>query len=159
MIQSFVADMGVWSWWILAAILIGIEVLAPGAFFLWFGLAAIVVGAITMIFGMESAIWVWQLQLIAFVIFALIFAMLGRSVMQKRGWDDSDQPDLNDRGAQLIGRHAILTQAISQGMGRAKIGDGTWRVTGPDLPEGSKIVVVSAKAGTLTVDAVADDAT
>lgn len=157
MIQNFVADMGVWSWWILAAILIGIEVIAPGAFFLWFGLAAIVVGAITMIFGMESAIWVWQIQLIAFVIFALVFAVLGRSIMQKRGWDNSDQPDLNDRGAQLVGRHAILTQPISQGLGRAQIGDGTWRVEGPDLPKGAKVVVVSSKAGTLIVDGVDDN--
>ncbi|MGB7285573.1 MAG: NfeD family protein [Salaquimonas sp.] len=156
MIQSFVAEMGVWSWWIFAAILIGIEVFAPGAFFLWFGLAAIAVGAITMVFGMESAFWVWQLQLIVFVVLALVFAVLGRKVMANKGWDNSDQPDLNDRGAQLIGRKAILTQPISEGMGRAQIGDSTWRVKGPELPEGAKVVVVSAKGGTLTVDAAAE---
>lgn len=153
MIQGLVADMGVWSWWILGAVLIGIEILAPGTFFLWFGLAAFAVGIITMILGLESAIWVWQVQIIVFVVLALIFAYIGRSWMTKQGWDKSDQPELNDRGAQLIGRHAILTQPISEGMGRAQIGDTTWRVTGPELPEGARVVVVSAKAGTLAVRA------
>ena len=153
MIQGLVADMGVWSWWILGAVLIGIEILAPGTFFLWFGLAAFAVGIITMILGLESAIWVWQVQIIVFVVLALIFAYIGRSWMTKQGWDKSDQPELNDRGAQLIGRHAILTQPISEGLGRAQIGDTTWRVTGPELPEGARVVVVSAKAGTLAVRA------
>lgn len=154
MIQNLIAETGIWTWWILAAILIGIEVLAPGTFFLWFGLSAIVVGAITMLLGLESTIWIWQIQLIAFVLFALLFAVLGRSLMQKRGWDKSEQPDLNDRGGQLVGRHAILTQPIRQGMGRAQLGDTTWRVEGPDLPEGAKVVVVSANGGTLKVNAI-----
>ena len=153
MIQGLIADMGIWSWWILGAVLIGIEILAPGTFFLWFGLAAFAVGIITMIFGLESAVWVWQVQIIVFVVLALIFAFVGRSWMNKRGWNQSDQPELNDRGAQLIGRHAILTQPISEGMGRAQIGDTTWRVTGPELPAGAKVVVVSSKAGTLAVKA------
>ena len=156
MIQGLIADMGVWSWWILGAVLIGIEILAPGTFFLWFGLAAFAVGIITMIFGLESAIWLWQVQIIAFVVLALVFAFIGRSWMNKHGWDKSEQPELNDRGAQLIGRYAILTQPISEGMGRAQIGDTTWRVTGPELPEGAKVVVVSAKAGTLAVKAFED---
>ncbi len=109
-----------------------------------------------MIFGLESAIWLWQVQIIAFVVLALVFAFVGRSWMNKHGWDKSDQPELNDRGAQLIGRYAILTQPISEGMGRAQIGDTTWRVTGPELPEGAKVVVVSAKAGTLAVKAFED---
>ena len=154
MIQGFVAEMGVWSWWIFGAILIGIEVLAPGTFFLWFGLAAFAVGAVTMAVGLDSAIWAWQAQIIAFVVLALLFAVIGRSIMAKRGWDQSDQPDLNDRGAQLVGRQAVLVQPISEGAGRAQIGDTTWRVVGPDLPEGTRVVVISANAATLTVKAV-----
>ena len=152
MITSFVAQMGVWSWWILGLILIGIEVLAPGSFFIWFGLAAFVVGAITMIVGLDSAIWAWQAQVIVFVVLALALAYFGRSIMSKRGWDKSDAPDLNDRGKQLIGRKAVLTQPIAEGLGRAKIGDTTWRVKGPDLPHGSTVVIVGAEAETLIVE-------
>ncbi len=156
MILNFIQEMGVWTWWILGIALIGIEVLAPGTFFLWFGLAAFVVGAITMMVGLDSAIWVWQFQLIVFVCLALVFAIAGRSLMQKKGWDKSEQPALNERGAQLIGRHAVLSQPITEGMGRATIGDTTWRVIGPDLPEGTKVVVTGASAGTLTVGRLED---
>jgi len=153
MIQGFFSDMGVWSWWILGVILIGIEVLAPGTFFLWFGLAAFVVGAITMVVGLDSAVWAWQAQLMAFGVLALVFAIVGRRLMAKKGWDKSDQPELNERGKQLVGRDAVLTQPISEGMGRARIGDTTWRVRGPDLPVGAKVRIVAAEADTLTVEA------
>lgn len=154
MIQSFFSENGVWSWWILGMILIGIEVLAPGTFFLWLGLAAFFVGAVSFFFGPDTAFWVWQAQLITFVVVALIFAVFGRIIMKRNRLENSDQPELNERGTQLIGRHAVLTQPISEGLGRAKIGDTTWRVKGPDLPEGSKVKVVSAQAETLTVDLV-----
>lgn len=153
MIQSFFAENGVWSWWILGVAMIGIEVLAPGTFFLWFGLAAFLVGLISLILGPENTVWVWQAQLITFVVVALVFAYLGRLLMTKKGWDTSDQPNINERGSQLIGRYAVLTQPISGGTGRAKIGDTTWRVKGPDLPEGAKVRIVSAEAETLVVDA------
>lgn len=153
MIASLIADLGVWAWWLLGVILITIEVLAPGTFFLWFGLAAIAVGIITMIFGTESAIWVWQAQVLAFAILSLAFAIYGRSLMKKKGWDNSDNPQLNERGAQLVGRSAVLTQPISEGMGRAKIGDTTWRVKGPDLPEGTRVKIIAAEAETLEVEA------
>jgi membrane protein implicated in regulation of membrane protease activity len=153
MIQSFFTDNGVWSWWILGMILIGIEVLAPGTFFLWFGLAAFFVGLISLIVGPDSAVWVWQAQIITFVVVALVFAIIGRTLMRRQGWDTSEHPDLNERGTQLIGRQAVLTQPISEGMGRARIGDTTWRVKGPDLPEGTKVKVVSAEAETLIVTA------
>jgi len=153
MIQSFIAENGAWSWWILGMILIGIEVLAPGTFFLWFGLAAFFVGFVSLIVGPESAFWVWQTQIITFVVVALLFAVIGRTVMRNKRWDTSEHPDLNERGSQLIGRQAVLTQPISEGMGRARIGDTTWRVKGPDLPKGSKVKVVSAEAETLIVDA------
>jgi membrane protein implicated in regulation of membrane protease activity len=152
MIQAFFAENGVWSWWILGVAMIGIEVLAPGTFFLWFGLAAFFVGLVSLIVGPESTVWVWQAQLITFVVVALVFAYLGRMLMQRKGWDKSEQPNLNERGSALIGRYAILTQPISEGLGRAKVGDTTWRVRGPDLPEGAKVKIVSAEAGTLIVD-------
>jgi len=153
MVQSFFAENGVWSWWILGMVLIGIEVLAPGTFFLWFGLAAIFVGFVSLLIGPESTLWVWQAQIITFVVVALVFAVIGRTLMRRKGWDRSDHPDLNERGAQLVGRQAVLTQPISEGMGRARIGDTTWRVKGPDLPKGTKVKVVSAEAETLIVDA------
>lgn len=152
MFQSFLAATGVWAWWIIGMALIGIEVLAPGTFFLWFGLAAFTVGALTMVFGLESEFWTWQPQIISFVVLALIYAVIGRRMMKNRKWDASDRPDINERGAQLVGRNAVVSQAISGGAGRVRIGDTTWRATGPDLAEGAAVRIVSADAGTLGVE-------
>ncbi|WP_075997385.1 NfeD family protein [Salaquimonas pukyongi] len=153
MIVELVRDLGGWSWWVLGAILIGIEVLAPGTFFLWLGLAAFAVGAVSLIVGPEAGFWAWQVQLMAFAILSLVFAFAGRSLMRRKDWDRSEAPDLNERGKQLVGSMAVLTQPIAGGRGRAKIGDTTWRVTGPDLPQGAKVKVVGANAETLEVEA------
>ena len=77
----------------------------------------------------------------------------GRRLMHRHGWDRSEAPDLNDRGKQLVGKVAVLTQPIAGGNGRARIGDTTWRVAGPDLPEGARVRVTGAKAETLEVEA------
>ena len=156
MIAELVRELGGWSWWVLGAILIGIEVLAPGTFFLWLGLAAFAVGAVSLIAGPETAFWTWQVQLMAFAILSLIFAFGGRSLMRRKDWDRSEAPDLNERGKQLVGTTAVLTQPIAGGRGRARIGDTTWRVTGPDLPEGARVKVIGAVAETLEVEAAAE---
>ena len=56
----------------------------------------------------------------------------------------TDQPLLNRRGAQLIGRIATLAEPIKDGRGRIRIGDTLWRVSGPDLPAGTRVRVKAA---------------
>jgi len=153
MILSLIQELGGWSWWILALLLLGMEIVAPGTFFLWFGLSAMVVGTFTLALGPDNAFWVWQVQVLVFLALSITTALLGRKVMQRYGWDDSENPNLNKRGTQLIGRTAILHGAISGGQGRAKIGDTIWRVTGPDLAEGSKVRIVAFENGILSVEA------
>ena len=54
-----------WHWWILALIFAGIEILAPGVFFIWLGAAAGLTGLIALVIpGMG-----WEIE-------ALIFALL-----------------------------------------------------------------------------------
>ena len=93
---------------------------------------------------------------VAFAVLALIFAFGGRWLMRRKDWDHSEAPDLNERGKRLVGSMAVLTQPIAGGRGRAKIGDTTWRVTGPDLPEGARVRVVGAAAETLEVEAAGE---
>lgn len=154
MIETIIQDLGPWNWWILALILMGLEILAPGTFFLWFGISAFVIGTITLAVGQSSGVWVWQTQLIGFVVLSLVSALFGRRFMsQARVGDEIEgDPLLNQRGAQLIGRTAVVQEAIAGGQGRAKIGETTWRVIGPDLPEGTRVRVVDADGATLIVE-------
>ena len=57
---AWIVSLGSWNWFILAALLLLVEVLAPGMFMLWLGLSAILVGIIS-----SAVVWSWQAQLIA----------------------------------------------------------------------------------------------
>lgn len=153
MIADAVRALGAWNWWILALILMGLEILAPGTFFLWFGIAAFLIGTISLAVGPDTVFWVWQTQIIGFVVLSLAAAVFGRRFMTQYGLDASEDPDLNERGRQQIGRTAVLGEPILEGQGRVKLGDTVWRVTGPDLPAGARVRVVSAHSNALMVEA------
>lgn len=142
MLERIFGELGPWNWMVLGFVLLALEILVPGVFLLWIGLAALVVGALSLLFW-EAGFWVWEFQVILFLALSLISAVAGKKIMTRRG-NDSDQPLLNQRGAQLIGRTATLSEPIVNGRGRIRIGDTMWRVVGPDLPIGATVRVMSA---------------
>jgi hypothetical protein len=151
MIVDAIREMGPWSWWILALVLLGLEVLAPGTFFLWFGISAFVIGTISLAVGSGSGFWVWQTQMIGFVVLSLVSAVIGKRYFNIYSSSESEDPVLNDRARRLIGRTAVLEEPILEGHGRVRLGETFWRVTGPDLPAGSRIRIVEAQSNTLQV--------
>lgn len=142
MIERIVSELGPWNWMVLGFVLLAFEVVAPGVFLLWIGLAALATGALSLVLW-GSGFWVWQVQVLLFLNLSLIAAFAGKKIMSGRG-DQTDQPLLNRRGDQLIGRTATLTEPITNGRGRVKIGDTMWRVSGPDLPAGRTVRVKAA---------------
>ena len=136
-------------WAALAVTLFAAEALAPGAFMLWMGIAAAAVFlTVWAIDGMSVL-----LQVILFVVLSFVSIQVYRTWFRQRA-RPSDQPLLNRRAEQLIGRVVTLDQAISAGVGRAKVGDAFWVVAGPDLPQGSAVRVVAVDGMTLKVQAV-----
>jgi membrane protein implicated in regulation of membrane protease activity len=142
MLERIFAELGPWNWMVLGFVLLTLEIMVPGVFLLWIGLAALIVGALSLLFW-SADFWIWQAQILAFLVLALICAFAGKKIVGKSG-EASDQPLLNRRGDQLIGRTATLTEPITDGRGRIKIGDTVWRVSGPDLPAGTKVRVKAA---------------
>jgi membrane protein implicated in regulation of membrane protease activity len=67
---------------------------------------------------------------------------------------ESDEPLLNRRREQLIGRTATLTEPISDGRGRIHLGDTIWSVSGPDLPAGTRVRVKAVIDAELVVEPV-----
>lgn len=150
MIADFVARAGPWSWWVLGVVLLILEIVVPGVFLFWIGLAGITTGLLSLaLWG--AAIWGWQVQVVAFVILSFVAVAIGRSFV-KRSEKDSDEPHLNQRGESLVGRVVTVTEAIENGHGRAKVGDTTWSVAGPDQPVGAKVRIVSASGNELRVE-------
>ncbi|WP_370451298.1 NfeD family protein [Lysobacter sp. N42] len=132
-------------WAVLAIVLVAGEALLPGAALLWLGVAA---GAVCVL--------VLLLPDTPFVVQALAFAVLSFLAiryLRLRGGPAaaSDQPALNRRAEQLVGRVVPLLDAIQDGHGRVQIADAFWDVEGPDLPAGTRVRIVGARGMTLLV--------
>ena len=151
MIMQWLTDLGPWNWMVLGAVLLTLEIVAPGAYLLWLGIAAILTGTLSLQLW-DSAIWVWQVQVLVFLGLSIASVLVGRRFFSNRNQDDTDQPLLNQRERQLVGRTATLEEAITNGYGRVRLGDTLWRVAGPDLPVGTRVWVVSAENGELRVE-------
>lgn len=136
-----------WYWFVFAAILGTIEILAPGIFFLWLALAALLTGFVALLapqIGMAG-------QLVSFSALSVILVFVAYKYI-KTNPIASDQPMLNNRLAQYVGKTYVLETAIENGVGRVKIGDSSWRVEGPALPAGASVRVVSVDNDALKVE-------
>ncbi|QWW67211.1 NfeD family protein [Rhizobium sp. WYJ-E13] len=151
MLAKIVGELGPWSWWVAGLVLLAAELVAPGFFLVWIGLAALSVGALSLLFW-DTAFWVWQLQALLFAAFAVISTLIGRRLTLRNS--KTDEPFLNQRGASLVGRTATLHEPIREGRGRIRLDDTTWRVMGPDLPAGTQVRVVSSNGRDLTVEPI-----
>jgi inner membrane protein len=139
-------SLGLWNWFILAVLLFILETVVPGVHFLWFGLAAIIVGGLTLATGM-----VWQWQLIVYGVVSVLTVFWVRRFYRAET-ANSDMPNLNVRADQYIGRSLIVEQAIQNGRGKVRVGDSQWTAEGPDAPAGTRVIVKEAKGTVLVVE-------
>ena len=151
MIAQIVGELGPWNWIAIGLVLLALEIAIPGVFLLWFGLAGIIVGALSLMFH-NASFWPWEFQVVLFLGLSIVLAWYGKRLMDKG--DVTDEPLLNKRSEQMIGRLATLTEPVVDGYGRIKIGDSLWRVKGPDLAKGAKVKVTSVVGNELVIEAV-----
>ena len=144
--MDYLLSLGFWNWFIAGGILFVLELIAPGTFMMWLGLSAIAVGLISL-----AVAWSWQAQFVAFAIFVVISIPIWRR-LARRVETPGDQPFLNRRQDALVGRVFTLEKPIIDGAGTIRVGDTVWRVTGPDVPAGSRIKVMRADAAMLVVE-------
>lgn len=143
--MSFFSQLGNWNWFIVGGLLLALEVMVPGTFMLWLGLAAIATGVIGFIVSMS-----WQTQIVIFAILSVISVLLGRRIYPTV-ITETDKPFLNRRADAFVGRIFTLDEPIVSGTGRVRVDDTTWRVIGPDCPAGTKVRVEKADGATLIV--------
>jgi inner membrane protein len=138
------STLGDWNWLIFGVILMLLELMAPGVFLFWLGLAALLVGLVSL--ALHPA---WQAEFLMFAVFAAAAVPLWRRMARGGG----AEPFLNRRAAALVGQEFTLEKPIIDGWGTVRIGDTIWRVAGPDTPAGSRVRVVRADGANLTVAA------
>jgi membrane protein implicated in regulation of membrane protease activity len=138
-----------WHWWVFAIVLFILEMLSPGIFLMWIGFAAVITGAILLALPDMG----WQAQFVIFAIAGIVAVIAGRMWFQ-RNPIVSDQPALNERSDDLIGKVYEVQQAIKNGEGRIKVGESTWKAIGPDCAEGTQVRVVSVNGAIVKVETV-----
>jgi membrane protein implicated in regulation of membrane protease activity len=145
LVESTISALGSWSWFVLGLILLGLEILAPGTIFLWFGLSALVVGVVSLVFD-----FAWQIDVALFLVLSLASLLVGRRLMRGLASEKGD-PGLNQRGSRYIGREFTLVAPLNEGAGNLSIDDTIWRITGPDMPAGTRVRVERIEGAHLVV--------
>ena len=140
------STLGTWNWLIFGVVLMALELIAPGVFLFWLGLAALLVGLLSFTFHPS-----WQLQILMFAVFAAAAVPLWRRIARNGSAASKSNPFLNKRADALVGRVFTLEKPIIDGAGTVRIDDTIWRVAGPDAPAGSRVRIVQADGASLTV--------
>jgi membrane protein implicated in regulation of membrane protease activity len=142
------STLGTWNWLIFGFVLMALELIAPGVFLFWLGLAALLVGLVS--FALHPS---WQAQLLMFAVFAAAAVPVWRRLARGSSAASVSNPFLNRRTDALVGREFTLEKPIIDGFGTVRIDDTIWRVAGPDAPAGSRVRIVQADGANLTVAA------
>jgi len=136
-----------WNWWELALVLLVIELLAPGFFFMWLAASSFVTGCLLLLIPSMSV----ELQVLIFSVLSVSAITFWRFYGKKQPMA-TDHPLLNKRGAQYIGRVFSLYKPIENGEGKIKVDDSIWKVHGQDCDINTKVRVIAARGTVFDVE-------
>ena len=144
--EDLFAALGDWTWWIVAGVLFVLELLAPGVFFMWLGLAAICVGVLVLVVDIP-----WQGEVAAFAVLSVISLVISRVFFAGRQFV-SDRPNLNKRMLNYVGQRYVLDQPIVNGRGQLRLDDTLWEISGKDVAAGEWVRITGVDGSTFLVE-------
>ncbi|MBE2897671.1 NfeD family protein [Pasteurellaceae bacterium 20609_3] len=148
--MAWLSDWGMWQWLILGFILLIGELLLPGIFLLWFGLAGLVMALLTVLLPLSVT-----LSWVLFACIAIACSMVWWRVQHQKDQADDSHNELNQRGVAMIGQTGRVLAFADSGIGRGQFGDTTWRIQGQQLRIGDNVKVIAVQGITLCVEKVA----
>ena len=147
--MGWIEQIEFWHWLIAAVVLITLEMMVmPAVYFLWMGISAGIVGVLMMALPKLP----FMAQIIVFTVIAVVSLVVHKRYL-KNNPPETDEPTLNRRGEQYIGRVFTLEEAIVNGVGKIKVDDSIWKVMGEDLAEGEKVKVSGIDGTVFKVEA------
>ncbi|MGZ5027204.1 MAG: NfeD family protein [Methylobacter sp.] len=138
-----------WNWWVLALILLVVELLAPGFFFLWMAASGFVTGCLLLLMPVIDK----ELQVAIFSVLSVALISAWK-LYGKKHPITTDHPLLNKRGAQYIGRVFNLYKPIENGEGKIKVDDSIWKVHGEDCDIHTRVKVIAVRGTVFDVEKV-----
>jgi hypothetical protein len=145
--MDFINEMSPWHWWVLGVVFVVLEILSPAVFFLWMGVSAGLVGAILFVVPSLS----WELQLFLFSVLSVASIVISRRYLDIYPIE-TDQPLLNRRGHQYVGRTFTLSEPIVNGFGKIKVDDSIWKIEGQDCDAGAQVKVTGVDGVILKIE-------
>ncbi len=136
-----------WLWMIGGVLLLIAEIIVPGVFLIWIGIAALVTGLFAILFGIGLA---GELGL--FALYSVLAVMVGRRVYGAASSDNAAL-HLNDRAAQLVGRRVVAVTAVDEDGGRVRVGDSEWSARGGPAQPGERVRITGVEGNCLIVEA------
>jgi membrane protein implicated in regulation of membrane protease activity len=112
----------------------------------WVGVPLACAGLVMSVKGLANGWW-----LLAGGVALLVGDVLLTFLWARPATSRTDQPTLNRRDAQYLGRTVLVVEAISGGEGKVRVADSVWPVRGPDCAEGAWVKVVGAEGTCLVV--------
>ena len=144
--DQFFPLLGHWVWWVAAGIMLMLELVAPGVFFIWLAIAAALTGVADNALDLP-----WQAELLVFAALAAVSVFAGRRIYRGRNTEPDDNPYLNRRQLSYVGRSFTLKQPILNGRGKLVIDDTIWEIEGPDMVPGARVTVTAVDGMRLQV--------
>ncbi|MGZ5006594.1 MAG: NfeD family protein [Methylobacter sp.] len=142
-------DIVFWNWWVLALVLLVVELLAPGFFFLWMAASGFITGCLLLLMPAIGS----ELQVAIFSVLSVVLITLWK-LYGKKHPITTDHPLLNKRGAQYIGRVFNLYKPIENGEGKIKVDDSIWKVHGEDCDIHTRVKVIAVRGTVFDVEKV-----
>ncbi len=136
-----------WHWMSFGLILVAAEIVVPSFVIIWFGVAAILIGAVDWLMNPSFTVELFWWILLSVLFLVLWFKVFKPDNFTKRGQADDD-----------MGTLGIVTEKIDPfEKGRAKfevpvLGSSEWVVTADDrIEKGEKVIAVKALGNMLKV--------
>jgi membrane protein implicated in regulation of membrane protease activity len=142
--QQFLPFLGGWTWWVIAGLLLLVELILPGVFFMWLALAAAAIGVIDLFADLS-----WQVEIALFAVIAVLLVLIVRPRVK---FTEGEATNLNQRMYDYVGRSYVLHEAIVDGRGKVRIDDTLWVVTGSDRDKGEWVKVKAVDGTRLIVE-------
>ncbi|WP_373100245.1 MULTISPECIES: NfeD family protein [Pasteurellaceae] len=136
----------VWHWLVLGFGLLIAELLLPGVFLLWWGLAALVLAGVVALIPLSPTVAV-----ICYAVLAIMLSLLWWKYQHGKDRADQAKTSLNQRDHAMLGMRGAVRDIGENGIGRGAFGDTTWRIQGRGLQRGDIVEVQRVEGITLFV--------
>ena len=117
-------DSPVTNWLIVGLVLSALELVVPGIYLIWFGLAGFAISIMMCFITMAVTT-----QLIWFALFSAVFAVIGwfaYRVIMKKTETPKEYRNLNNSAEQHVGSIVTIAQDVEDNQTKVKIGDTFW---------------------------------